>query len=137
MAKSRREQVWERAQGCCEYCQLPQAATVTPHEVDHIRSQKHHGPSALGNLALACFYCNSYKGSNVAGYDPVTDRLQPLFDPRQHVWSEHFAWHGAELVGQTPIGRTTIEVLRINLPERVEHRRRLIEAGLLLQQGNV
>lgn len=130
MAKSRRQQVWDRAEGCCEYCQLPQTASVLPHEIDHIRSQKHHGTSAVSNLALACFYCNSFKGANVAGYDPTTDQLHPLFDPRQHVWDEHFAWQEAALTGQTPIGRTTIEVLRINLPERIEHRRRLIEAGV-------
>ena len=34
----------------CEYCQLPQAYTVLPHDPDHIRSQKHHGPTTLENL---------------------------------------------------------------------------------------
>jgi len=35
------------------------------------------------------------------------------------------------LIGKTEIGRATIELLRINLPGSVEHRRLLIEAGLL------
>jgi hypothetical protein len=34
------------------------------------------------------------------------------------------------LIGRSAIGRTTIDVLRINLPERIEHRHTLIEAGL-------
>lgn len=128
-----RDQVWQRAQGRCEYCQLPQACTVLPHEVDHIRSQKHHGLTMLSNLCLACAHCNSYKGSNIAGFDPELDELTPLFHPRQHVWGTHFEWNGPVLVGITPIGRTTIDVLRINLPERVEHRRLLIQAGQFLR----
>ena len=130
MPKSRRKQVSERAHGCCEYCQLPQNCTVTPHELDHIRPQKHHGPTIVANLALACFYCNSFKSSNVAGYDPEADTLQSLFNPREHIWSEHFEWDAPMLTGRTPIGRTTMDVLKINLPERVEHRRRLIETGV-------
>lgn len=65
--------------------------------------------------------CNSFKGSNVAGYDPETGTLQALFNPRTQVWREHFAWRGAILRGKTPIGRTTIELLRINLPLCVKH----------------
>ena len=70
----------------------------------------------------------------MAGYDPETDRLFPLFNPRHDVWSEHFAWDGPTLVGLTPIGRTTISVLRINQPERVEHRRLLVAAELLAER---
>jgi hypothetical protein len=75
--------------------------------------------------------CNAFKGPNVAGYDPESDSLQPLFNPRQDAWSEHFAWDGPKLKGLTPIGRTTIDVLRINQSERVEHRRLAIAAGFL------
>lgn len=68
--------------------------------------------------------------ANVAGYDPESDELQPLFNPRRDDWENHFAWDGPVLRGKTPIGRTTIDVLRINLMERVEHRRLLIAAGV-------
>jgi hypothetical protein len=34
------------------------------------------------------------------------------------------------LVGRTAVGRTTISVLRINLPDRVRLRRELIEEGV-------
>lgn len=108
---------------------MPQALDVQPFQLDHIRAQKHSGPTTAANLALSCLPCNSYKGSNVAGYDPDTDELQPLFNPRRDVWDEHFAWDGPLLRGRTPIGRATMVVLRINSPERVEHRRLLIEAG--------
>lgn len=45
-------------------------------------------------------------------------------------WEEHFAWVGPVLTGRTAIGRTTIDVLVMNAPERVELRRLLIRAGL-------
>ncbi|MEM7234686.1 MAG: HNH endonuclease signature motif containing protein, partial [Planctomycetota bacterium] len=110
-------------------CWLAQADTVLPHEIDHIRSQKHGGESTLENLCLACSVCNAYKGPNVAGYDPETDELVRLFHPRLDSWGVHFQWVGAELVGRTPEARATIFVLAINSPERIEHRRLLIELG--------
>lgn len=45
-------------------------------------------------------------------------------------------WNDAEIVGRTPIGRTKIEVLRINLPERIEHRQRLHKQLEPLCPGN-
>jgi len=110
---------------------MTQELTVLPHEIDHIRAQKHAGKTTLNNLALACFHCNSFKGPNIAGFDPMTDTLQPLYHPRQDDWDDHFAWSGVEIVGHTPIGKATVEVLRINLPARLEHRQSLLELGLL------
>lgn len=130
MPRTLREIVSERAQGHCEYCQLSPAMVSSPFQLDHVRAEKHHGPTALANLAWACFRCNSYKGPNVAGYDPDTESLDRLFNPRIDDWDEHYFWDGPLLVGQTAIGRTTIEVLRINLDDRVLHRQSLIEAGL-------
>jgi hypothetical protein len=80
---------------------------------------------------LACAYCNGAKGSNIAGYDPASDVLVPLFNPRTDSWAEHFAWNGPLLVGKSAVARATIEVLRINAAERVEHRRLLRLAGFL------
>lgn len=125
MAKFSRKKVWARAGGKCEYCQLAQTDSVLPHETDHIRARKHRGPTTLRNTCLACAYCNAAKGSNVAGYDPATDTLVPLFNPRADRWADHFKWDGPILVGITPQGRATVEVLRINDAARVEHRRLL------------
>jgi len=99
-------------------------------EIDHIISEKHHGPTAVGNLALSCFRCNSFKGSDISGRDPQTRKLTPLFNPRRHKWARHFRWDGPYLVGCTPVGRTTIDVLRINDPFRVKVREALIEEGV-------
>ena len=130
MARSLRKQVWERARGRCEYCQMPQELTVLPHEVDHIRARKHRGATSLNNTCLACANCNSAKGSNASGFDPETDELVPLFHPRRDVWADHFVWEGPLLVGKTSVGRATIDVLNINQFNQVQTRAMLIWEGL-------
>ncbi|MBI4605025.1 MAG: HNH endonuclease [Planctomycetes bacterium] len=124
-----RELVWQRANGACEYCRLPQDLDVFPFQIDHIIAEKHHGPTTSENLCVSCFHCNVHKGSNIAGLDPVDGRIVRLFDPRIDIWREHFAWAGAEIIGLTSVARATIDVLGINLPERRDHRRLLMEAG--------
>jgi hypothetical protein len=130
MPNLRRQQVWERANGCCEYCQMPQDHDPRPFHLDHIRPQKHDGPTIVENLALSCAACSLFKGSNPAGFDPETNVMHPLFNPRTQDWNEHFKWSGGTLKGLTPIGRTTIQVLNINEPLRVMHRELLIEMGV-------
>lgn len=109
---------------------MPQEFDVQPFQLDHIRAQKHSGRTTVANLALSCLPCNSFKGANVAGYDPESDELCPLFNPRTESWAQHFEWNGPRLKGKTAIGRTTIDVLRINSSDRVELRQLLIEAEL-------
>ncbi len=122
--------VRERAGDRCECCQVPQACDARPFEVDHIRSRKHRGLSTASNLALSCFRCNSFKGSDIAGLDDVTGRLTPLFHPRRQRWERHFRWQGARLIGLTPVGRVTVALLRINEPLRVEVREGLVAEGV-------
>ena len=122
-------QVRQRSGGRCEYCRLPQAESGVPFEIDHIIAQHHKGRTLASNLANSCIYCNGYKGPNISGLDPVTGKLTPLFNPRRHKWTHHFRYDGAMLVGRTAIGRTTIEVLRINLPNLVTLREVLMEDG--------
>lgn len=131
MDRTLEELVWQRAHSRCEYCQMDQANDPLTFQVDHIIAESHGGPTRAGNLALACYLDNSYKGPNIAGVDPLTRRVVRLFHPRRHKWSRHFRWDGPVLVGRTAIGRATIATLRINLPHRVLHRAALIEEGIL------
>ena len=89
------EHVRRRAAGRCEYCHLPQAATWLPFEIDHIIARKHGGRTIGSNLALSCWYCNSFKGSDIAGLDPQSRKLTRLFHPRRHKWAWHFRWAAA------------------------------------------
>lgn len=82
------------------------------------------------NLAFACFRCNTHKGPNLAGIDPVTRKMTRLFNPRLDDWGEHFRWTGAKLTGKTGIGRTTISVLCCNRSDMLLVRRALLEAGV-------
>lgn len=129
MTDELREFVWQRGAGRCEYCGVPQLFDPLPFGVDHIRPQFHHGPTVDGNLCLCCFQYNSFKAVNVAGYDPETDELTALFHPRRHGWPDHFERRGGAIIGKSAIGRTTVDVLRLNLPERVEHRQMLAALG--------
>lgn len=109
---------------------MPQEYDDLLFQIDHIIARNHGGPTEQTNLALACLPCNKFKGTNVAGIDPQTEKIVRLFHPRRHAWKRHFRWEGPRLVGRTPIGRTTIAVLRINLIERIALRALLIEEGV-------
>ncbi len=122
--------VWERARSRCEYCQMPEEYDGFTHEIDHVIAMKHAGPTVASNLALACFPCNNHKGPNLAGFDPVTRKVTPLFNPRRHKWNRHFRWEGPLLVGKTAIGRVTVSVLEVNFAERVQLRQSLIDEGV-------
>jgi HNH endonuclease len=100
-----------------------------PHAIDHIFARQHHGPTRAENLALACFFCNSYKGPNISGLNPETGRTVRLFNPRKDRWSRHFTWKGPYLVGRTRTGRVTLALLEINRFEAVEFREYLIREG--------
>jgi hypothetical protein len=129
MAASVPQHVRERAAGRCEYCHLPQTGSNIPFEIDHIVSRKHRGPTVASNLCLACWYCNTFKGSDLSGLDPMTRKLTRLFNPRRHKWERHFRYDGPVLIGRTAIGRTTIQVLQINCDEQVMLRESLIAEG--------
>src|SRR5689334_13051209 len=122
MDPATREFLIQRAKNRCEYCHFPAQLLGTGPTIDHIRARQHHGDDSTGNLAVACPRCNAYKGPNLAGVDPETNRSVMLFNPRRHPWNKHFARDGAFIVGLTPAGRATIDVLRMNEPEAVAQR---------------
>jgi len=127
VSRELRRQVIERAGNRCEYCQMPAQYDVAHFEIDHIRAQVHRGETVLENLAWACFRCNNGKGTNLAGIDPNTEKVEQLYHPRRDEWDEHFKWDGPRLTGKTPVGRATIAVLNINAPSRIAFRQQLIE----------
>jgi hypothetical protein len=123
--------VWRRARERCEYCQFPARLTRVPFQIDHIIAEKHGGLTTFENLALSCFFCNTYKGPNLAGFDSKTQEVIRLFHPRRDHWEDHFRWNGAILVGLTAIGRATINVLRINHNDAVAVRKSLLEENAI------
>ena len=66
-----RKLVIERAGNCCEYCRIALYDRLFDQAVDHIIAEKHLGLTVPDNLCLTCYWCNSYKGSD------ITDVTQP------------------------------------------------------------
>ena len=121
-----RRRVRSRAENRCEYCGLPQEADrFFRFHIEHIVPKQHDGTDDLWNLALACHHCNLHKGPNLAGIDPYTGQMVPLFNPRAQRWDDHFEIQGTWIAGRTPIGRATVRVLSMNADEQRELRARL------------
>jgi hypothetical protein len=108
---------------------MHQDVSIYSHEIDHIIALKHGGQTEADNLALACLPCNRYKGSDLTTFDPLSNVMLPLFNPRRHTWTEHFALDGTHIVGLTPTGRATVLLLKLNAPSRLLHRHVLIAQG--------
>ncbi len=124
--------VRQRAGNRCEYCGLRQEhLPLFRFHIDHIQPKKHGGSDDPVNLALACNSCNLHKGANLTGIDPESGRIEPLFHPRNDAWETHFERRGALMIGHTPKGRATVQVLNMNDPENVQLRTDLIAYGQL------
>src|SRR3989304_7401236 len=116
-----RREVIERAGGCCEYCLSDTEDRAIDFAVDHVIAEKHGGPTQSENLCLSCYWCNSYKGSDLSSVDWEADSaIIPLYNPRQQVWDEHFQLDGVRIIPQTAAGRVTVYLLQLNAPERIE-----------------
>jgi hypothetical protein len=132
-----RQSVERHAVRRCEYCRCPLAVTTEPFAVEHIVPTVRGGRTTMDNLALSCSGCNGHKYDRVEAYDPFSQSLTPLYHPRQHIWSEHFAWNEdySHVVGLTPIGRATVETLHLNREGVVNLRWVLFLVGLHPPEG--
>ena len=110
--------VIERAAERCEYCRMHSALQGATFHIEHVLPRVLGGEDELDNLALACPSCNLHKSERTRCYDSVTNAEVPLFNPRVHVWNEHFAFEGYEIIGRTAIGRAAILLLQLSHPRR-------------------
>ncbi len=126
-----RRSVLERARHCCEYCLTQAAYSSDPLSAEHIRPRSAGGSDEVDNLAASCQGCNNFKFTSTTAIDPVTGETVPLFHPRVQNWTDHFAWSGnCEIViGLTPVGRATVERLKLNRPGVVNLRLVLTAIG--------
>jgi hypothetical protein len=111
-----RLQVRADAGARCGYCHAPEAFLGMPLDIEHIAPEALGGLAVRDNLWLACSRCNDFKGDRTQARDPMTCERVPLFNPRVQHWVGHFVWSldGTHIHGQTPIGRATVEALRLN-----------------------
>lgn len=125
-----RGQVGFRAGFRCEYCRLHESFAMYKFEVDHIVAIKHGGLTELDNLAYCCVRCNRNKGTDLVTVLDGSKTFVPLFNPRVHIWEEHFETHLGVISGKTDIGEATVKLLNFNTVERIIGRRLMEEAGV-------
>ena len=130
-----RQLVIERAAGHCEYCHFPHDAGFLAFAVDHVIAEKHGGATVAENLAMACVFCNSFKGTDLGSLDPATGRLTPFFNPRTQRWNDHFRVDAGQIIARTAEGRVTVAILRMNDADRVQERLLLIQLGHFSDAG--
>ena len=131
ISETLRAAIAERDHYRCAYCLTSEANCGLRRHLDHIIPQAAGGETTLDNLCLVCFSCNVYKGAHRTGYDPLTQTHGPLFHPLRQQWTEHFTWDEGKIhiIGVSPCGRATINVLNMNNPIIVQARRRWVSAG--------
>jgi hypothetical protein len=100
----------------CEYCLCPADYSIDFFQFDHIIPTCLDGQTIFKNIARSCGGCNVYKSDKIHFYDPITNALCPIYNPRLDKWSHHFQWNEDKLrlIGKTATGRATIELLRLN-----------------------
>lgn len=138
-SQAQREAVRQRAGRRCEYCQLADQFQVGGFEIDHIQPRSRGGLTELDNLALACPNCNAHKWAHIDGEDPESGQPVPLYNPRIHLWEEHFLWSEPlrfEIIGRSALGRATVSRLQMNHPDLVSIRRLMAELGLSWRSEN-
>lgn len=117
--------VYERAFGCCEYCQCVADFVPDTLPIEHIIPESKGGSNELDNLALSCHACNGSKYDKTNGIDLTTEISVPLFNPRLQQWNENFS----EIVALTATGRATLSTLKMNRPNIVNLRFALYVIG--------
>lgn len=122
-----RHKVIKRAKGLCEYCRTDSDFSDSPFDVEHIIPVSQNGTAELDNLALACHGCNLKKSDKTEGFDTVSEENSRLFNPRKDVWKKHFGWTQNYLiiVGLTPVGRVTVELMNLNRKGLINRRKLL------------
>jgi hypothetical protein len=131
MNSRKRAAVVRRACGCCEYCWSQERFAPDPFSVEHIVPSSKGGANALTNLAYSCQGCNGRKYTSVEAIDPATGETAPLYHPRRHTWTDHFAWNEdyTLVIGLTPTGRATVDKLQLNRLGLANLRRVLVAVG--------
>ena len=126
-----KKKIAKRAAHRCEYCKCPKAYSPGPFDMEHIIPVSLEGATNFQNLAYACSGCNSYKSNKIKVTDSLNGDLVSLFHPVKDEWSNHFLWSNDNLkvIGTTPTGRVTVDLLRLNRAELVNIRRLLMLVG--------
>jgi hypothetical protein len=124
---SLRRFVVARAGGVCEYCLIHDDDTFFGCQIEHVISEKHGGATREENLAHACPFCNSHKGTDIGSISARSGLLVRLYNPRTDRWGANFALQadGVTIQALTEIAEVTVKLLQLNHPDRILERQSL------------
>lgn len=110
---------------------MPIELIYAPIQIDHIYPTALGGTDDASNLCLSCPFCNLFKRTQTQSIDPKTGETFSFFNPRLHLWGEHFqnGIDKAIIEGKTGYGRATIAGLQMNRSQAVSFRRLMISLG--------
>ena len=131
ISEATRKKVIERAFNRCKYCLAWMYNAIHTFHIEPIDPFYQSHDNSLDNLALSCGGCNSAKSIKTTGIDPVTQATVSLYNPRTLEWTIHFKWSNdyLQVIGVTPIGRATVDTLRLNRIGLINLRRLTLLAG--------
>lgn len=126
-----KKELKQLANDCCEYCKALQFYNSPSFACEHIIPFSLGGSNDLENLANACHACNPSKYNVIKAIDPLTNQMVSLFHPRKQNWHDHFKWSDdlLTIIGLTPIGRATVERLKMNREASINIRQVTIGKG--------
>ena len=138
ITKNIRELVRLRAGCACEFCGVSETDTGGELMLDHYHPQSKGGTDDLENLLYCCTRCNLYKHD----YYPSAPSDPILWNPQTEPASNHFMeLEDGRIQPLTPTGAFTIQRLRLNRPQLIEHRlakkKALEEYQLLKRLGEI
>jgi hypothetical protein len=141
LSEAARERIRSAAGYRCEYCKIQSWPLTIDHVVPKykwntpVADERDQLPFADAdderNLCCACIACNVIgKRQRETATDPLTGTVVPLFNPRTDSWDAHFEWRDdfIQIRGLTPVGRATIDLMRLN-GANYQEQRRLLRAG--------
>lgn len=133
-----RNQVRERANYACEYCEVTENDSAGQLTVDHFHPQSLGGSDTLDNLIYCCNRRNQYK----ADYWPRDAGAPTLWNPRNQSIADHFVeLADGRLFALTNVGRFSLQPLNLNRPPliayRLQKRQRVEEQQLLSRYRDI
>lgn len=130
ISKKLDEEIRRQAGNRCGYCRSPQNLIPYKLEIEHLLPKDLGGQTERDNLWLACRECNAHKSKKNEALDTLTGKVVELFNPRKHLWSDHFEFGNdpTQIVGRTACGRATVENLQFNNAYQTSARSAWIDA---------
>ncbi len=127
-----KEQLIEMSANKCCYCECNVAEESKYMEVEHFFPKSIYPDLVIKwtNLLPSCKRCNGSKGNHDTG-------TEPIIHPVENIPSEHLTFKLYRLYGKSTLGKTTIDVLKLNDRTRLVLKRALIGDELIEQLDNL